>query len=436
MEISFFGAAGEVGRSCIMISTNKTRVLLDAGVKFGKHEEYPQVEDNVAKKVDGIVLSHAHLDHSGYLPHIYSTGYGGDVYATKPTLELTTVLISDYMHLSAPQNVTKNGLKSFMAHYKAKEYQSEFSIGDMRFRLIPAGHILGSAMVHITDGRTSLLYTGDTNVAKTKLFDGADLKNINADTLITESTYGLATDVFQKEKDAAKLMIASIKDTLRQGGKVVVPSFAVGRAQEVLLLFDDYLNSGILPKVPIYIDGMINKAMRIHRHNVIYCRKELQSKILMSDYDPFKNKNFIAVESKAQRAKITNSDEASIIVTTSGMLSGGPVFYYLPRLAGNPVNKMIMVGYQAEGTLGRDIQEGARKIEIDHRPVELKMKVETYHLSAHADRPGLESIISKVNGLENVFIVHGEKSKSESLKEYAAKRFNANVPAIKSAYTV
>ncbi len=436
MEISFYGAAGEVGRSCIMVSTKRTRVLMDAGVKFGKREEHPQIEDDVARRVDGIVLSHAHLDHSGYLPHIYSAGYGMELYATKPTLELTTVLISDYMHLSAPQDVTKAGLKSFMAHYKAKEYQEEFAIGDMRFRLIPAGHILGSAMVHVTDGRSSLLYTGDTNVAKTKLFDGADMKNINADTLITESTYGMATDVFQKEKDSAKLMVASIKDTLRQGGKVIVPSFAVGRAQEVLLLFDDYLNSGLLPKVPIYVDGMINKAMRIHRHNVIYCRKELQSRILMSDYDPFKNKNFVAVESKGQRAKIAAEREASIIVTTSGMLTGGPVFYYLPRLASNPANKMIMVGYQAVGTLGREIQEGAKHVEIDRRPVELKLKVETFHLSAHADRPGLESLISKVNGLENVFIVHGEKSKSESLKEYAAKRFNATVPEMGSNFTV
>ncbi len=436
MEITFFGAAGEVGRSCIMVSTGRTRVLLDAGVKFGRQEEYPQIEDSVAKKVDGIVLSHAHLDHSGYLPHVYSKGYGGHVYATKPTLDLTTVLISDYMHLSSPKGVSKEGLKSFMTHYKAKEYHAEFSIGDLRFRLIPAGHILGSAMVHVTDGKSSLLYTGDANTHRTKLFDGAEMRNVNADTLVTESTYGMATDVFQKEKDVSKQMVMSIRDTLQRGGKVIVPSFAVGRAQEVLLLFDDYLNSGILPKVPIYIDGMINKAMRIHRHNVIYCRKELQSRILMSDYDPFKNKNFIAIENKSQRVKAASESEASIIVTTSGMLSGGPVFYYLPKLAGNPANKMIMVGYQAEGTRGRDIQEGAKRVEIDRRAVDLKLKVETYHLSAHADRPGLESIINKVNGLENVFIVHGERNKSESLKEYAARRFNATVPSIKNSFVV
>lgn len=436
MEISFYGAASEVGRSCILISTDKTRVLVDAGIKLGRHEEHPQIEDNLAKKVDAIVLSHAHLDHTGYLPHIYSKGYAGPIYATKPTMEVATVLLSDYMHISNPQDVTKDGLKRLQSSYKVKEYHSDFTVGDMKFRFIPAGHILGSAMVSISDGKNTILYTGDANTQKTKLFDGADLRNLNADTLITESTYGLQSDVFPKERDTVKLMINSIKETLKEGGKVIVPSFAVGRAQEVLLLFDDYLNSGILPKVPIYIDGMINKAMRIHRHNVIYCRKELQSRILMSDYDPFKNDNFIVVDKKGTRNKVASDKESSIIVTTSGMLSGGPVLFYLPKLAHRPENKLLMVGYQAEGTLGREIQDGARKVEINGSQVNMQLKVETYHLSAHADRPGLELIMNKVKGLKNVFIVHGEKSKSESLREYASKRFNASVPGIKGTYTI
>jgi Predicted metal-dependent RNase, consists of a metallo-beta-lactamase domain and an RNA-binding KH domain len=197
----------------------------------------------------------------------------------------------------------------------------------------------------------------------------------------------------------------------------------VGRAQEVLLFLDDNINSGALPKVPIYVDGMINKAMRIHRHNVIYCRKELQSRILMSEYDPFKSKNFVVVDKKGTRNKIVTEEESAIIVTTSGMLSGGPVFFYLSKLAGNSLNKMIMVGYQAEGTLGREMQDGNRHITIDKTKVDVQLKVETYHLSAHADRKGLESVMSSINGLKNVFIVHGEKSKSESLKEYASKKY-------------
>ncbi len=434
MEVSFFGAAREVGRSCILVSTDKTRILLDAGVKLGKKEEHPQIEDNVLRSIDGIVLSHAHLDHTGYLPHVYSNGYNGSVFATKPTAELTTVLISDYLHISNPPDVTKEGVKNATSRYKVKEYNKDFSIGDIKVRLIPAGHILGSSMVKLSDGRSSLLYTGDLNLAKTKLFDGAEVKNLSAETLIIESTYGAPADIFQKERDIMKEMAASIKETIHNGGKIIIPSFAVGRAQEVLLLLDDYLNSGILPKAPIYVDGMINKALRIHRHNVIYCRKELQSRILMSDYDPFKSKNFVPVERKSMRGKIISEDESSIIVTTSGMLTGGPAMFYLSHMSKNPLNKLITVGYQAEGTLGRELQEGAKTVEIDGRKVSIGLKVETYHMSAHADRPSLENTINGVKNLQNVFIVHGEKTKSESLREYASKKANAIVPNIKGSY--
>ncbi len=436
MKISFFGAAGEVGRSCIMVSTDKTRILLDAGVKIGAQDEYPHLEDSMLKDIDGIVVSHAHLDHSGYLPHIYSAGYTGSTYVTKPTMELITVLISDYMRISNPSNVTQSGLKKMAAAFKLYDYRKEFRINELKIKFIPAGHILGSAMISVSDGKNTLLYTGDINTAKSKLFDGAELKGLNADTLITESTYGAPNDAFQKEQDIIRDMVKSIKETIKVGGKIIIPSFAVGRAQEVLLFLDDNINSGALPKVPIYIDGMINKAMRIHRHNVIYCRKELQSRILMSEYDPFKSKNFVVVDKKGTRNKIVTEEESAIIVTTSGMLSGGPVFFYLSKLAGNSLNKMIMVGYQAEGTLGREMQDGNRHITIDKTKIDVQLKVETYHLSAHADRKGLESVMSSINGLKNVFIVHGEKSKSESLSEYASKKYKAIVPELEGEYTI
>ena len=436
MKISFFGAAGEVGRSCIMVSTDNTRILLDAGVKIGAQDEYPHLDDSMLKDIDGIVVSHAHLDHSGYLPHIYSAGYTGSTYVTKPTMELITVLISDYMRISNPSNVTQSGIKKMAAAFKLYDYRKEFRINELKLKFIPAGHILGSAMISVSDGKNTLLYTGDINTAKSKLFDGAELKGLNADTLITESTYGAPNDAFQKEQDIIREMVKSIKETIKVGGKIIIPSFAVGRAQEVLLFLDDNINSGALPKVPIYVDGMINKAMRIHRHNVIYCRKELQSRILMSEYDPFKSKNFVVVDKKGTRNKIVTEEESSIIVTTSGMLSGGPVFFYLSKLAGNSLNKMIMVGYQAEGTLGREMQDGNRHITIDKTKIDVQLKVETYHLSAHADRKGLESVMSSINGLKNVFIVHGEKSKSESLKEYANRKYKTIVPELEGEYTI
>lgn len=421
-----------------MISTAKTRILLDAGIKLGEVEEHPNIKDSELDSIDGVFISHAHLDHIGYLPHIYSSGYKGSIYATKPTMELTNVLISDYMRISNPREVTKEGLVKLSKSYKVCEFKEDVKIKDLTLRFIPSGHIVGSSMISVTDGKSTLLYSGDLNLTKTKLLEGADTKGLNFKTLIIESTYGARKDVFPKEGVVAQHTMTSIKDTVRMGGKVIIPSFAVGRAQEILLMLDDYMNSGLLPKVPIYVDGMINKAMRIHRHNVIYCRKELQSRILMSDYDPFKSSNFIPVESKAQRSKAASEDISSIIVTTSGMLTGGPVIYYLSKLAGNPANKVILVGYQAEGTPGRALKEGVKRLRLDNGKitVDIRLVVDAQHLSAHADRPQLEMMIKKVNGLKNLFIMHGEKSKSEELRADVGGKYNAVVPKNGDSYEV
>ncbi len=420
LKVQFFGAAGEVGRSCILIESNGSRVLMDAGVKpSGEGSQgnntFPVIPDDMIKSLDAIVLTHAHLDHAGYLPHIFSTGWKGKVYATKPTMELSNVLVNDYMRISNPSNVTKNGLNALQKGYKLVEYNNEFKVNDMYFRLLPAGHILGSSMVQATDGHNTVLYTGDFNLKVTKLLNPAHSSNLNADTLIMESTYGGEKDVFPTETQILKDMMQSMKETLNNGGKVIIPSFAVGRAQEVLFILDDYIRSGILPKVPIYIDGMIGKAIGIYRHNVIFCREEIQRKILMSEIDPFRSENFFEVKSPGMRNRIMHDKRPCVIVTTSGMLNGGPITKYLTSLAGDEQNKLILVGFQVEGTRGRTLLDGAKELDIDGNKVEIKLQVEMYHLSAHADRSQLTKFVDKINGLSNTFLVHGEQEKIDSL---------------------
>ncbi len=436
MEISFFGGAGEVGRSCIMVKSKEAKILLDAGIKLGEKEEHPQISAEEIRSVDGVFITHAHLDHCGYLPHIYSAGYRGDFYATKPTIELVDVIVNDYLKISKPSGVTKEGLSAFSKHKKLVDYGKEFRFKDLTIKFVNAGHILGSALISVSDGRETILYTGDINLAKTKLLEGADLRGLRAGTLIMESTYGAKEDVLPKRDDIVNKFINSIKETLVMGGKVIIPTFAVGRGQEILLLVDDYLNSGRIPKAHIYIDGMINRAMRIHRHNVIFCRDELQKRILMSDFDPFKSPNFFPVEKKGARNGIVNEEGSNIIVTTSGMLVGGPVLFYLSKLAKSSANKLILVGYQAEGTLGRELKDGAKTVTINHSKVKIELKVESYKMSAHADRTQLESLPGKIQGLKRIFIVHGERSKSESLKEALENRFNVVVPNIGDKFTI
>jgi hypothetical protein len=418
-----------------MISSGKTKVLLDSGIR-PEDNAPPQIDDKQLKEISAIIVSHAHMDHCAYLPHAYSKGYRGLTYTTKPTMELMNILIADYMHLANPPDVTKEGLNSLGKHFKIMDYRKEFQINDLKCEFIPAGHIIGSALIRVSDGKHTVIYTGDINLTQTRLLEGADLKDLTADTLITESTYGGKDDIKANEKAQAPLFLKSIKDTVLQGGKIIIPSFAVGRAQEVLLFLDDYLNSGIIPKVPIYVDGMINKTMRIHRHNVIFCRKELQMKILMSDYDPFRSPNFTPIESRAQREQITREDKSCIVVTTSGMVTGGPVLHYLKRWGGNSVNKLILIGYQPKGTRGRALQDGEKELMIDRKKVKVELKVETFHMSAHADRKQLELIPKKIKGLERVFIVHGEKEKAEDLKKLLEKSFDVVVPRVGEEYVI
>jgi hypothetical protein len=436
LKISFYGAAEEVGRSCMLIESEHAKILLDAGIKLGKVTEYPKIPPHLIKEIDAVILSHTHLDHSGYLPHLFGMGYMGKVYATKPTIELTNVMLGDYIDLSKPKDVTTKTMELLHKSYEIEEFREPFRIKDLEIEFFQSGHILGSAMTRVSDGKKSMIYTGDMNLAKTKLLGGADIKGLSADTLIIECTYASKKDVFEPESVTTNKMLKSINETLKTNGKVMIPSFAIGSGEQMLLLLDDYMNSGVLQKVPIYIDGMINKAMRIHRHNVIYARKELQMRILMSDYDPFRSPNFVPVESKGARNDVARKDEGCIIVTTSGMIVGGPILFYLSKLAGNPNNKLLQIGYQAPGTKGRELQDGAKEITIDNRKVKIALAIENYHFSGHGDRPQRDLLLKKIHGLKRVFLVHGEKEKLVEFKDDISGKFEAIIPKQGERYDI
>ena len=409
MKLTFFGAAEEVGRSCILVE-NK-RIL------------------------SGVEVSHAQLDHCGYLPHMFSFGFSGDIFATKPTLELTNVIVADYIKLSKPSDVTKDGIAKMVKHYRNIDYFKPFKIGTFEIKLYPAGHILGSSMVEVTDTETGkrLLYTGDINTRATRLLPPAYSEHLRADILLTESTYGGKEDIFPSERSVLSSFIQSVKESVNAGSKVIIPSFAVGRAQEVLFILNDFMRSGILPKAPIYIDGMINKAMRIYRHNVIFCREEIQKQILMSDEDPFKSAFFHEVKGRHERNEIAESKDAGIIVTTSGMLKGGPVVKYLEKMASDQNSKLIFVGYQAIGTPGRRLIEGEKSITLDNKSIQVNLKIEQYKLSAHADRPSLMKFMSRIYGLSDVVIIHGEYQKMHDFAQAVKENYNVHVPSLGSS---
>jgi predicted metal-dependent RNase len=307
------------------------------------------------------------------------------------------------------------------------EYHEPFSAG-FRVSFFPAGHIMGSAITMVED-KKRIVFSGDICMRRTRVLDPCE-KNLRAQTLIVESTYGGRDDQLPSYKDSYQKMIKIINKTLDRGGHVIIPSFAVGRAQEVLMALDDYMRSGALRPTRIYVEGMINKAMKIYRHNAIYANEDIKRRILMSEDDPFKSPNFHRSKSKTKEDVL---EEPSIIVTTSGMLTGGPVMYYLEKLGGDPKNTLIFVGYQAEGTLGNKVLKGKKQIQIGDKEVELKLEIESVKLSGHADFNELLQFVKSFKGLEKVFIIHGEKT---DLKDHLEKDYEVIVPKLLETYSL
>ncbi len=429
MRLTFYGGAEEVGRSCVVLDDRRKSMMLDCGIKLGEQVELPLIDDSELKRINDIVVSHAHLDHCGYLPHVYSKSARPKIFLTKPTRDLMGVLLADYNRLQKGRRLFgQKDVDDLMKDARIVEYAQETKTASFPFTLYNAGHIMGSAMTHI-EKNGGILYTGDISARKTRILDGCR-KDIKAETLLTETTYGRKEDVLPSMKEASSRLVKIINETLDKGGHVVIPSFAVGRAQEILMTLDDYMRSGALAPSKIFIEGMIGKAMRIYRHNAICANDDIKRRILMSEDDPFKSPNFHYSRSKTKEDVLA---EPSIIVSTSGMLTGGPVLFYLEKLGQDPKNTLIFVGYQAEGTPGRRVLEGDRKVRIGDRETELKMRVERIKISGHADYNELLQFIKGIKGLKRVFLMHGEKS---DLKEELEKKYETVVPRLLETYGV
>ena len=429
MEVYAYGGAREVGRNCFLVHEKGKYIVLDCGVKLGEQTEYPVIPDNMMPHIHDVVVTHAHLDHSGYLPHIFRDGLKPQVHATKPTRDLISVLLADYARLGkgvkrGEDAFTQKDVDRAMNNFRLHEFNQEFHTGHgYRVRLINAGHILGSAMVMV-EGDKKLLYSGDISVRGTKLLDGCE-RNIHCDTLIMESTYG--NEELPSVKETMKKLVHEIKETLKEGGHVLIPSFAVGRGQEILLLLESYMKSGALPETKIYVEGMIGTGMKITRQNLGYAKDEIKNRILMSDDDPFKSPWF---RTARRKDKDDVFEEPSIIVSTSGMLTGGPALGYVTRMAPDPKNKIIFMGYQAEGTRGRKILEGEKEVEIDRKMVKIKMKVREIRISGHSGKSELIQFVKGIKGLKKVVLIHGEPDALKSLQESLERSYEVVVPSL------
>jgi len=433
MRVSFYGGAEEVGRACMLLEEGKRNLMLDCGIKLGEKTEYPLLHDDELRRIENVAISHAHLDHSGYLPHVYSKKAKPKIFVTKPTRDLMGVLLADYYRIHHGEREQRklfaaSHVDGVMTDARVVEYRQPFTSG-FRITFHSAGHIMGSAMTMVEEGRKKVLYSGDICMRKTRVLDPCE-RGLHADTLIMENTYGAREDIIPSYRESYQKMVNIINETMDKGGHVIIPSFAVGRAQEVLLALDDYMRSGALGHAKIYIDGMIDKAMKIYRHNAIYANEDIKNRILMSEDDPFNSPNFHHPRSKTREDVLK---EPSIIVTTSGMLTGGPVLFYLEKLGNDPRNTMIFVGYQADGTPGSRVLAGERRLQTRDGEIKLGLRVESVRLSAHADFNELVQFAKSCRGLKKIFLMHGEKG---DLKEVLEKDYEVIVPRLLDTYSI
>jgi len=425
IRVSYLGGARQVGRSCLFLQTPESRVLLDCGVNIATDKDaYPYLEapEFNINDLDAVVLTHSHLDHCGFIPYLYKYGYRGPVYCTAPTRDVSALLLLDYVKIMRSNGkepiFTIDDIKEMVKHTICLDYNEVSDITpDFRITLYNAGHILGSAMVHlhIGNGLHNIVYTGDMKFGKTRLLDTAVTKFPRVETLMIESTYGGRENILQSRKECEDEFADIIKRAIDRKGKILVPVLGSGRAQEVLLIVENMIREGKIEKVPVFIDGSVWDITAIHTAYPEFLNGIVRKQIFHKDQNPFLSEIFKRVGSQKERTEVIEDTGSCIILATSGMLVGGPSVQYLKQLADNPKNTLLFVCYQGEGSLGRRIQRGEKEMSVDgSKEITLvKMEVNTIEgFTGHSGRKELLNFVYRCDPKpKKVIVNHGESSR-------------------------
>ena len=452
MRITFHGAAREVTGSCHRVQTGDGTVLLDCGMIQGgreRHERNREPFPFAVDRVDAVILSHAHIDHSGRLPVLVKAGYRGPIFATEPTVKLCEILLTDSGRIQEEdarwkiKRLKKNGeahdwVRPLYTEDDAMAALERFvpvpfdeahdldSIGSVSF--VKAGHILGAAIVDLRLGDDSrrLVFSGDLGVEGARLMSAPHSVPC-PEFLLMESTYG---DRSREENgDRTEILHRIIEATIDRGGKLVIPSFAVGRTQEILARINDLVESGKLSGVPIYVDSpMAAAATRAFELHPEAYSEEARRLLRLGD-QPLEFPGLRITSSVEESIAINESRDPCVIISASGMCTAGRVKHHLKHNISNPNSTVLFVGYQARGTLGQVIQSGTDPVRIFGEWYPVRARVEKIEgFSAHADREELLAWFESLAGLpRRTWIVHGEEDAAESFAEALASQFGAKV---------
>ncbi len=444
-RISFLGSGRQVGRSALLLQTPLSNILLDCGIDVASSgaDKFPylSVPEFDISQLDAVIISHAHLDHVGLLPYLYKMGYRGPVYMTAPTRDISALLALDFIGVAYKQAAaplfSSADIKEMVKHSICLNYNEVSDITpDIRITFYNAGHVLGSAQVHINigNGLHNFVYTGDMKYGKTRLLDPAVNKYTRVESIQVESTYGGKDDVLPPRRDTEKKFIEMVKETIEKGGKVLLPELGLGHAQETILRVEEAIRIGELPKIPMYIDGMIWDINAIHTAYPDFLSNNIRSSIFQ-DKNPFVSEIFSRVGSPQERKQVIEGGPC-IVIATSGMLVGGASLEYFKNFADNQNNLLILSCYQGPGSLGRKLQDGEKSVQMEAergmQEIKVKMRVELLNgLSPHSGRNELIAFFNNMYPKPKRIIVnHGEVSKSLDLASalYKLNRIETSVP--------
>ncbi|MBN2286714.1 MAG: MBL fold metallo-hydrolase [Tissierellales bacterium] len=468
MKIKFTGATGVVTGSCHYIEYDGKKILLDCGLFQGKKEIEQLNENNFPfnpEEIDYLILSHAHIDHSGRIPLLVKKGFKGKIYASNPTYDLCTIMLMDSAHIHEteaewksvkamrkggdpvePLYTSEDAQKS-LSYFKPILYEQYEEIDELlTIRFTDAGHILGSSIVELwfkEDGKTTkVVFSGDIGMKNKPIIrDPAIVEK--ADYLIIESTYG--NRLHESPEERVEKLAETILSTIKNRGTVVIPSFAVGRTQEIIYELNQHYDGESefkreFSKIPVYIDSpLASKATEIFKKNADVFDEEARERIFSGD-NPLEFKNLRFTQTVEESKALNLSNEPKVIISASGMCNAGRIRHHLKHNLWKKNSTVIFVGYQAEGTLGRTLKDGVKEVRIFGEDISVKSNIVSIEgFSGHADKDGLLEWISGFKELPKaIFIVHGEEESRKEFSESIQKIYNVEtiIPKMNSEYEI
>ncbi|MEK7538590.1 MAG: MBL fold metallo-hydrolase [Patescibacteria group bacterium] len=419
MKLGFYGAAGEVTGSNHTLEGAGTKIMIDCGFFQGVKVCDDKNNDPFAydpSTIEALFVTHAHLDHVGRIPKLFNEGFKGKIYSTPPTRQIAKLMLEDTVRIIAREAKEDNhaplydedAVRQAFENWETLPYEKDMVLGDgLHVRFRDAGHILGSAMLEITHNDKKMVFSGDLgNSPGPLMHDTALLSGINY--LIMEAVYG--SSLHEDHAERTHILEQVIEDTVKRGGVLMIPAFSIERTQELLVELNDLVEGKKIPEIPVFVDSPLAiKVTQVYRDNEGYLNKGATDAIASGD-DIFKFPKLRFTERSADSIAIKNVPAPKIVIAGSGMSNGGRILHHERNYLSDPKNTLLLIGYQAIGTMGRALQEGVKSVKIMGDDVSVRAKIVTINgYSAHKDMNALLEFVASVqDSIKKVFVVHAE----------------------------